>query len=212
MVKRTDRRKSLVSVQIFVEGGGDQRITLTKCRRGFSEYCAKIVPPNHFRIIARGSRDEAFRKFKIAVENGRPGEVFALLVDSEEPVAAVSPVQHLQSRDRWDFSWVKNRQVFLMNQVMEGWLLADRERLAEFYDGGFVPNALPGSANSIEIIRKQDIEAGLKNATRNTRTKGEYHKTRHGFDLLASIDPIKVERASPQHAANFHKFLREQIR
>jgi hypothetical protein len=98
-----------------------------------------------------------------------------------------------------------------MSQVMEAWFLADRELLAEFYNGGFLPKALPGSATSIEIIPKEDIVSGLARATRNTKTKGEYHKTKHGFDLLGKVDPAKVERASP-HAASFHKFLRGQLR
>ena len=94
-----------------------------------------------------------------------------------------------------------------MVEVMEAWFLADREALAEFYNGGFVLNALPGSTINIEIIRKQDIARGLAQATRNTATKGEYHKTKHGFDLLAGIDPTKVARSSI-HAASFHDFLR----
>ena len=90
---------------------------------------------------------------------------------------------------------------------MEAWFLADRETLATFYDGGFLPKSLPGSATNVEIIRKEDIEPALKNATRKTATKGEYHKINHGAALLAQIDPAKVEKASP-HAASFHQFLR----
>ena len=81
------------------------------------------------------------------------------------------------------------------------------EALAAFYDGGFLPKSLPGSATNVEIIRKEDIEPALKNATRKTETKGEYHKINHGAALLALIDPAKVEKASP-HAASFHQFLR----
>jgi hypothetical protein len=45
----------------------------------------------------------------------------------------------------------------------------------------------------------------LKHASKPT-TKGEYHKTRHGFALLALIDPTKVEKGSP-HAKQFNDFM-----
>jgi len=38
---------------------------------------------------------------------------------------------------------------------------------------------------------------GLEGATRATETKGAYHKTKHGFDLLELIDPGAVRQASP---------------
>jgi hypothetical protein len=94
-----------------------------------------------------------------------------------------------------------------MVQTMESWFLADRDSLAAFYDGGFLPNSLPGSSKNIEVIRKEDIEPALKKATRKTNSKGEYHKINHGSALLGLIDPAKVGEASP-HAASFNKFLR----
>ena len=36
---------------------------------------------------------------------------------------------------------------------------------------------------------------GLHKATRNCR-KGEYHKGRHSFDILAGLNPESVEKAS----------------
>ena len=85
-----------------------------------------------------------------------------------------------------------------MVQCMEAWFLADREVVADYYGEGFNRNALPGQQD-IEQIAKADVARALENATRNTRTKGQYHKTRHGFELLARIDPAKVRRAS-KHA------------
>jgi hypothetical protein len=90
---------------------------------------------------------------------------------------------------------------------MEAWFLADRLALAEFYDGGFHEGRLPGSPSDIESVPKEDLEPRLKGATKGTRTKGEYHKTRHAFDLLALIDPDKVGKGS-RHAREFHDFLR----
>ena len=197
-----------MSVTIFFEGGGDKEATQSKCREGLSRYCAKLKPPgSRVRIVAGGGREQTFDKFRRAALNSRTGEVSVLLVDSEGPVTANTPIEHLHARDGWDFAALSNYKVFLMVQAMEAWLLADREALATFYDGGFLSGSLPGVATSVETIRKDDIEPGLKKATRKTNTKGEYHKINHGAALLALIDPKKVGDASP-HAADFHQFLR----
>lgn len=198
-----------MSVKIYVEGGGESEDTITRCRQGFAAYCAKAAPgKSRPRIVPCGGRNKTFGKFKGAVETSKAGELCVLLVDSEGSVGTKSPVAHLSARDNWIFPSLKDHRVFLMVQVMEAWFLADREALAAFYDGGFLPNSLPGSPANIEAVRKEDIEPALKNATRKTRTKGEYHKIDHGSALLALIDPDKVGTASP-HAASFHKFLRE---
>jgi len=132
--------------------------------------------------------------------------VCALLVDSEAPVTAATAVQHLHDRDGWDFPTLDQHKAFLMVQAMEAWFLADRDALAEFYDGGFLTNSLPGSPKNIEIIAKDDLEPKLKHASKPTKTKGEYHKGKHGFELLAQIDPAKVGAASV-HAKLFNDFL-----
>jgi len=93
-----------------------------------------------------------------------------------------------------------------MVQAMEAWFLADRDALANFYDGGFLANSLPGSPTNVEAILKDDLEPRLKHASKPTKTKGEYQKVKHGFALLALIDPTKVGNASP-HARRFNEFL-----
>ncbi|MGH9605825.1 MAG: DUF4276 family protein [Terracidiphilus sp.] len=153
-----------------------------------------------------GGRDLAFDQFKNALRAAKADEVCALLVDSEGNVEAGDPVAHLSTRDKWRFPALNRNRVFLMVQAMEAWFLADREALASFYDGGFLANSLPGNPN-IEAISKEDLEPALKHASKPTKTKGEYHKVKHGFALLAAINPAKVERASP-HAAALHEFLR----
>jgi hypothetical protein len=197
-----------VSATIFFEGGGDKEATQSRCREGLSKYCAKLRPgASRLGIVAGGSREQTFDKFRTAALDSRGGEVVALLVDSEGPVAGKTAAEHLRTRDGWDFTGFQTHRVFLMVQTMEAWFLADRDTLAAFYDGGFLSRSLPGSATSIETIRKEDIEPALKKATKKTNTKGEYQKINHGAVLLALIDPAKVERASP-HAASFHQFLR----
>lgn len=138
--------------------------------------------------------------------NSQTGEICVLLVDAEGRVTAGTPAEHLYIRDGWDFPTLQDHQVFLMVQAMEAWFLADRDALAIFYGNGFLANSLPGSPTNIEAVPKDDLERGLRHASRPTKTKGEYHKTQHGFALLALIDPVKVEKASP-HAASFHRFL-----
>lgn len=197
-----------MNVTIFFEGGGYTDVTQSKCRKGLANYCAKLKPKaSRLKIVAGGGREQTFDKFRMAAQNGRADEVSVLLVDSEGPVTAPTPVEHLHIRDGWDFAALRNHKAFLMVQTMESWFLADRNTLAAFYDGGFLPNSLPGSSKNIEVIRKEDIEPALKKATRKTNSKGEYHKIDHGAALLGLIDPVRVGDAS-HHAANFNEFLR----
>jgi hypothetical protein len=197
-----------VSVQIFVEGGGDAKTTLTKCREGFASYCARLAPPKHRpSIVACGGRQQAYDRFKTAVVTSRDDETCVLLVDAEDRVKAATVTEHLRARDGWEFPSLDRHRVFLMAQAMEAWFLADREVLGEFYDGGFLSRSLPGSPTNVETVPKGDLEPRLKSASKPTKTKGEYHKVKHGFALLGLIDPSKVEAGSP-HAAEFHEFLR----
>jgi len=89
---------------------------------------------------------------------------------------------------------------------MEAWFLADRNALVRFYGKDFLIRNLPGSETNVEAILKDDLEPSLNHAASPTQ-KEEYHKTKHGFEILAMIDPSKVEAGSP-HAKSFHDFLR----
>lgn len=82
-----------------------------------------------------------------------------------------------------------------MVQMMEAWFLADPEALTAYYGQDFGAKALPGRKN-VEDIAKSDIERSLKEATKRTQ-KGEYHKIRHGSELLTKIDPGKVRKRAP---------------
>ena len=146
------------------------------------------------RIVASGSRDQAYDQFKTA--HVQQNEVAMLLVDAEDPVTAAGAWQHLQSRDNWSRPHnASNDQCHLMVQAMEAWFLADRQALKTFYGQGFGPNTLPGNPN-IDQIPKQDLLNSLKRASRATQ-KGTYDKGRHSFEILASLDPAKVTAASP---------------
>ncbi len=57
-----------------------------------------------------------------------------------------------------------------------------------------------------KLSSKTTLSPKLKHASKPTKTKGEYHKVKHGFALLTLIDPAKVGNASP-HAKLFNQFL-----
>ena len=184
-----------MSVKLFVEGGGNSKVLKSACRRGFSIFIEKAGAKNRMpRIVASGSRDQAYDQFKTA--HVQQNEVAMLLVDAEGPVSSAGSWLHLQSRDNWPRPpGASNDQCHLMIQVMESWFLADREALAKFYRQGFRPNALPGNPGDVERIPKKDVEDGLDRATQAT-AKGSYDKGRHSFEILASLDPAKVTAAS----------------
>jgi hypothetical protein len=67
LVERRNRGKSLVSVRIYVEGGGDNPDTIKRCKEGFAKYCGKLAPPSKRpRIVACGGRQQAFDRFNTA--------------------------------------------------------------------------------------------------------------------------------------------------
>ena len=82
-----------------------------------------------------------------------------------------------------------------MVQCMEAWFVADRDLLARFFGQGFTENPLPGSQD-IEAIPKNEVFHALRMATRNSKTKGEYGKSEHSFEILGQLDPKKVRKAS----------------
>jgi hypothetical protein len=197
-----------VSVHVFVEGGGSQNRTRTECRKAFHLFFQKLLAGKRQpRISACGNRHEAYEDFCRSVQSSED-TVAVLLVDSEDPVTTgKSPCDHLRERDQW-MNLAPEHQVHLMVQCMESWFLADRAALKKYCGDGFRTSALPGNPN-LEAIPKQDVLRGLERATKDT-TKGEYHKSRHGFGILEVIDPQMVRNQSP-HASVFLDFLIAQL-
>jgi hypothetical protein len=182
-------------IRIYVEGGGkgsDSRAAVRTGFAGFLEPLRKIARERGIRwdIVACGSRRIAFEKFKTALDT-HPNAYNVLLVDSEADVSK-SPWSHLQNRDGWELSGAMDEQCHLMVQMVEAWLIADPERLAEYYGSGFRANALP-ARKDVEAIEKKDLDSGLERATQKTQ-KGRYHKIQHGPALLARIRPEVVRR------------------
>ncbi len=187
-----------MSIKLCVEGGGDGKILRTACREGFRTFIEKaglagMMP----RIVACGGRGNAYNDFVVAHQQGSA----MLLVDAEEPVNEAGSWRHLNKRDGWPRpEGAADNQCHLMVQIVESWFLADKDALKEFFGQGYRENALPQNLR-IEQIAKGNIEKGLKDATRNTQ-KQCYNKGAHSFEILAKLDPEKVQNASPHDDIN----------
>jgi len=171
-----------------------------ECRNGFSRFIKKAGFEGRMpKVVSCGRRKKAYDDFRTALNKTGPEVSVMLLVDSEGPKdIAASPWSYLKdSIDNWDKPpGATDEQAHLMVQCMESWFLADKAKLGEYFGQGFRDGALPTNPN-IEAIPKNDVLAGLKNATRETKTKGEYKKGPHSFEILAEIDPEKVKGDCP---------------
>jgi hypothetical protein len=178
----------MVSVRIYVEGGGGGKLVRTKCRKGFSEFFHRTGFSGRMpKIVACGTRNNAYDDFRSAWVQSDAESFLILLVDSEGPVTQ-APWDHLRTRE----GWIKpgpasDDNAHLMVQCMEAWFLADKKAMAEYYGQYFNERSLPANPK-IEEIPKGDILKGLSDATRNTQ-KGEYDKGDHSFAILERLDP-----------------------
>lgn len=193
-------------MKLFVEGGGDSNQLRTACREGFSKLITQAGVTKRPRIVACGSRRDAYESFLTEIASGQPA---MLLVDSEDVVLAAAqpksepenwrPWLHLKNRkgDEWELpAAATDFQCHLMVECMENWFLADRITLKTFFGHGFQENALPPPDKPIEENRKTAVYDCLKKASRNSK-KGEYSKGEHSFKLLAQINPQLLVSASP---------------
>ncbi len=215
------RKKAVLT--IYVEGGGDNRALPLECQQAFRRFFERAgLPKGSFMVYASGSRKAAYEDYCFARENG---ENALLLVDAEDPIKLdrsterpVAPWQHLAERagDQWARpSGASPDEVQLMAPVMEAWFMADVVALAAYYAGkfgreAFNATALPKRAN-VDQLTKDEIESALANATRQNKSKGLYHKGRHSFDILASLDPVAVARGS-YHARRLLCHLKEVLK
>jgi hypothetical protein len=204
-------KKRPCTIYLYMEGGGDKSELHTRFRQGMISILEKcglkgMMP----KVFSCGSRNDAYRDFKQAIKEEKNA---VLLVDSESAVCDEFenlPWHHLKTRDKWDKPEnAANDQCHLMVQCMESWFLADVETLKEYYGQGFNENHFPRLGQDVESIDKDQVANKLKNATRNCRKKGEYHKGNHSFDILGKINPQKVKAAS-KWAARFFDTLKEK--
>ena len=189
-------------IRLYVEGGGNQKDTKGRLRTAFGTFFKEIKDRARsdrtpWTITVCGGRSATFDNFRLAMRS-HPDAFNVLLVDSEDPVNHESPWEHLRNRkdDGWTNPGCEDRECHLMVQCMETWLVCDSEKLATYYGQGFRENALPKNAD-IESVAKDNILRSLKEATRTTKTKGEYHKTQHGPEILERIRADEVRRKAP---------------
>ena len=154
-------------------------------------------------VIACGSRTSAFKDFKTGLK-ANPDALNILLVDSESAVSGDAR-DHLRS----DIDGLSEEQAHLMVQTVESWLIADPEKLAEFYGKDFRASALP-KHKDVEAVEKKTVLSSLERATEKT-SKGKYHKTRHTPDLLERIRP-EVVRQRAKHCDRLFTSLEELAR
>lgn len=193
-------------MKLFIEGGGESNQLKTECRKGFTQFITAAGLTNRPRVVACGSREDAYDSFCTELKSGNPA---MLLVDSEAGVNANhqqdkdsskwAPWAHLKARqgDEWEKpANATDVQCHLMVECMENWFLADRVTLADFFGQGFHATYLPAADRAIESVHKTDVYTALKKATAKSK-KGEYGKGSHSFKLLAEIDANLVVAASP---------------
>ena len=202
----------MVSVKLYVEGGGDSEALQSLCREAFRGFLEKAGFRGRMpRIVACGGRQTAYDWFRTACAWG---ETALLLIDSEESVSVPSPWTHLANRLGDGFDKPQNAtddHCHLMVVCMESWFLADKDALSRFFGQGFNTKALPQNMN-IEAISKKDIHDGLKRATSNCKTKASYGKGEHSFKILLLVAPDKVRNASPwakRFLEKLDEFLKE---
>ena len=197
-----------MSAVIYIEGGGDRDDNLARLfRRGWTTFFAGAGLQGRMpRVVRGGGRTNTFELFRTAVGNPRPGRIPLLLVDSETDVTAgQSTWQHLGARDGWERPpEAGNDQAFLMVQVMETWFLADRNALRRYFGARFREKALRQWPN-LEVVAKDDVLDVLAKATAECPRR--YTKGTVSFDLLARIDPARVEAECP-HAQSLLGCLR----
>lgn len=158
-------------------------------------------------VVACGSREDTFDLFRSACRNHHPNAFNLLLVDAEAALKG-DPPTHLQACDGWDLGDVEPECCHLMVQVMEAWLIADPEALANFFGDGFREGSLPGHPD-VEQVDKTDLMKRLKRATKDSR-KGRYHKIHHGPKILGRLDSEKV-RSRARHCDRLFETLEKAI-
>ena len=206
----------MVAVKVYVEGGGATRADQRLLKEGFGKLFAKVLGARAKpAVVLCGGRKQAFDEFQVALRRASTtGDLCVLLVDSEGAIAeGVSSWQHVAARqgDQWQRpDGVGDHQLHLMVQMMEAWLVSDPDALADYYGQGFRVKTLPTRRN-VEEIPKSELTTALVDATRGVKAKGKnQYLKRHGFELIALVDPAKIESRAAR-ASLFFGFLRDTL-
>ena len=90
-----------MSARIYLEGGGDSKDGSIRCREGFRKLLERCGLSGRMpRLVASGSRNTAFDKFKASHSDTSGPEYIALLIDSEDRVSDIDQTwEHLSRTD-----------------------------------------------------------------------------------------------------------------
>ena len=181
---------------IYIEGGGDSKELHVQCRQGFRQLLERCSFSGRMpRLVACGGRSAAYSDFKTAHESNK-AEYVAMLIDSEKPVSNPEETwDHLRNCDHLQRpNGTDDEQVLFMTTCMETWIVADRETLRRHYGSNLQETALP-SLISLEHSNRQEIQEGLKRATRNC--SNAYQKGKRSFEILGKLKPETMESHLP---------------
>jgi hypothetical protein len=176
-----------VKVTIYVEGGGDSKELHRRCRQAFSTLLEKAGFGGRLpRIIACGSRNEAFDDFRTAI---RDKNAYAILLVDSEDVVKSAPWEHLAARDSWTRpDGTHDDQAQLMVTCMETWIVADRDAVRQEFRPYLTESALPPTSN-LERRTKEDVQRRLESATKSAPKRKRYEKGRKSFQIVEKLTP-----------------------
>ncbi len=190
--------------RLYLEGGaGHQprgRDLNVQCRAGFHQLLERSGLAGRCpRLVACGSRSDAFARFKADLKTAAAEDFVALLVDSEEPVGDLNqPWAHLAARDGWSPpAGAEDQFALLMVTCMETWIVADRKALRTHYGSDLRESALP-PLRDLEQRSRDDVQTRLARST--SSCSNAYRKGRRSFELLAKLDPAALRPLLPSFA------------
>ncbi|GAB5520136.1 MAG: DUF4276 family protein [Rhodothermales bacterium] len=195
-----------MALEIYIEGGGSTKTQQTRLRIGMGKLLNKTVPQKkRVRPIACGSRDQAYKRFKSALESDQNA---LLLVDSEDVISeGMTRWTHLKKRDKWSRPHgATEDDVHFMAACMETWIATDRDALRKYFGSCLREKALPPVVNMERRLRK-DLLRQLENATNNCSKV--YSKGDHSFKLVGALNP-EMLRAHLPHFVEFEKELKKR--
>lgn len=186
---------TLVRAVIYLEGGGSSKEVLARCREGFRNLLSRCQFENLPRLVACGSRGNAFSAFEIA-HRANQAEYVALWIDSEYPIDDINKTwDHLAAHDAWNRpNGTSDEQVLLSTTCMETLIVADRETLRTYYGSRMQETALP-RLFQLENRDRHEVFRKLVHATRSCTNA--YTKGSRSFQILGQLQPANLEKYLP---------------
>lgn len=195
----------MVRRTLYVEGGGDNNKALrTDARRAFSTLLAQANLAGRMpRVVASGSRSQAYKDFCRALAGASGADRVFLLVDAEGRADGKPSEQvawnHVATREGDGWSQPESRHedhLHLMVQAMEAWMMADRAKMAAYFGADFDAKQLPKQGQDLESIPKSQLAPAIAEAAKKCK-KRSYDKGKHSFGLLETLNVAAIRQASP---------------